>query len=150
MENASVIAVCASAVSGLPRPEIAQGELREDLGLVGNKHSVGGKREICLFDMETYESLRGEGMKVGPGSFGENLVLSGIPFQQVKPGDRIAVGDAAEIEVTMVRAPCANLTQIDARLPEGIVGRSGWMAQVVRGGTVKPGDPARWTSRQSE
>ena len=55
-----------------------------------------------------------------------------------------------EIEITMVRVPCSNLTLIDERLPNGILGRSGWMARVIRGGMVRPGDAARWTSRESD
>lgn len=147
MADASVIAVCVSGVSGLPRPIVTHGELREGLGFVGNKHSTGGKREVCLFDMETYETLRREGMTVGPGTFGENIVTNGVPFGQVKPGDRMVFADGSEIEITMVRVPCSNLTQVDERLPEGLVGRSGWMAFVVKGGTVRPGDAVVWNPR---
>ena len=147
MAKASVIAVCVSATRGIPRPIVTHGELREGVGFAGNRHSTGGKREVCLFDMETYEALRREGMKVGPGSFGENIVTNGVPFDQVKPGDRMVFADGSEIEITMVRVPCSNLTQIDERLPDTIVGRSGWMGQVVNGGTVRPGDAVVWNSR---
>lgn len=140
MAEGRIEAVCISMRSGLPRPQVSQGELREGLGFVGNKHSVGGNREVCLYDQETYDSLTAEGMQVQPGSFGENLVLSGIPFQDLSPGDRLQLGGEAVIEITMVRNPCANLKQIDSRLPEAIVGRSGWLARVVQGGVVRPGD----------
>jgi MOSC domain-containing protein YiiM len=122
----TVVAVCVSARRGMPRPQVAEGELREGVGFVGNRHSVGGRREVCLFDQETYDALTGEGMAVHPGSFGENLTLRGIPFAEIKPGDHLKVGESAVIEITMVRKPCASLTPIDARLPEAVVGRSGW------------------------
>jgi len=141
MGEARVVAVCVSAVSGLPRPQVAEGVLREGVGFVGNRHSVGGDREVCLFDQETYAALQAEGMNVGPGSFGENLTLSGVDFTRLSPGDRLKVGAEGVIEITMFRKPCANLTQIDSRLPSAIVGRSGWLARVVQGGVVRPGDP---------
>lgn len=141
MSSASVVAVCISARSGFPRPQVQEGVLRVGLGFVGNRHSVGGRREVCLYAMETYDALRAEGMAVGPGSFGENLTLTGLPFDTLKPGDQIQVGAEAVLEITMVRKPCSRLTQIDPRLPEAIVGRSGWLARVVTGGVVRPGDP---------
>jgi MOSC domain-containing protein YiiM len=58
----------------------------------------------------------------------------------LKKGDRLRVGEDAELEITMVRAPCKNLSQFDERFPEALIGRSGWMASVVRGGKVKAGD----------
>jgi MOSC domain-containing protein YiiM len=141
MSHGCVMAVCMSAERGLPRPRVEEGILREELGFVGNRHSVGGPRQVCLFDAETYEALRSEGMKVGPGSFGENLTLTGIPFADLRSGDRLKIGGEAVIEITMVRKPCSNLTQIDPRLPDAVAGRSGWMAKVVTGGYVRPGDP---------
>jgi MOSC domain-containing protein YiiM len=138
--NGFVSAVCISGVSGLPRPSVQVAELREGLGFVDNKHSVGGDREVCLFEEETYAALREEGSVVQAGCLGENLVLSGIPFANLKQGDRLRVGENAELEITIVRLPCKNLTQIDANFPEALIGRSGWMAKVVRGGNVKAGD----------
>jgi MOSC domain-containing protein YiiM len=101
---------------------------------------VGGDREVCLFEEETYAALRAEGSNVNAGCFGENLTISGIPFAELAPGARLRVGDEAELQITLVRAPCKNLTQFDERFPEALVGRSGWMAKVVRGGKVKTGD----------
>lgn len=149
MSEASVTAVCISASSGLPRPQVPEGTLREGLGFVGNRHSVGGDREVCLFDAETYAALRAEGMEVGPGSFGENLTLSGVDFAQLRPGDILKVGAESALEITMERKPCANLTQIDSRLPGAIVGRSGWLARVVQGGVVRPGDPVELVKKEA-
>src|SRR6059036_954550 len=103
--NGYVSAVCISGESGLPRPSVAEAELREDLGFVGNKHSVGGDREVCLFEEETYSALRSEGSDVKAGCFGENLTLTGIPFAELAVGARLRVGDEAELQITMVRAP---------------------------------------------
>lgn len=140
MSEGKVVAVCVSAGSGLPRPQVQEGLLRVGVGFVGNKHSVGGQREICLFDQETYDALRAEGIAIGPGSFGENLTLSGIAFDTLEAGDCLKLGAEAVIEITIPRKGCANLKQLDERLPDAIAGRSGWMASVVTGGGIRPGD----------
>ncbi len=148
--SATVTAVSISSRSGMPRPNVEQGELRVCFGFVGNKHSVGGNREVCLCDDETYEQLRAEGLSVGGGSFGENITTSGIDFSEVRPGDRLIFDGNAEIEITMVRKPCKALTPIDPRLPKIIVGRSGWLAKVITGGIVRSGMPVKHISSQTQ
>ncbi len=137
--SATVTAVSISSRSGMPRPNVNEGELRVDLGFVGNKHSVGGRREVCLCDEETYEHLRLEGLTVSGGSFGENITTLGIDFGSIQPGDHLIFDHVAEIEITMVRKPCKSLTSIDPRLPELIIGRSGWLGRVITAGPVRPG-----------
>ena len=57
------------------------------------------------------------------------------------PGDRLRVGDQCVIELADVRKPCRQLKKWDARFPNLILGRSGWLAKVVEDGEVKAGDP---------
>jgi MOSC domain-containing protein YiiM len=71
-------------------------------------------------------------------------------------GDRLKVGGGGGdfggcvIEITDVRVPCRNLKQWDADLPELIVGRSGWVARVIRAGVVRPGDPIELLARETD
>ncbi|MCC6727731.1 MAG: MOSC domain-containing protein [Chthonomonadales bacterium] len=147
MVRGSVAAVCLSEGSGFPRPKVAEGVLREDLGFVGNLHSVSGPREVCLFDAALYEALRAQGVDVGPGSVGENLTLTGITLADLGPGDRIRLGDQAVVEITVPRKACSRLAKVDERLPSALEGRAGWLARVVVGGTVRPGDEAELLAR---
>ena len=136
----TITAVCISEKQGIPRPKVEVGRLLINQGFVGNRLSRGGDRQVCLFDEETYETLRSEGANVDAGTFGENITTSGIEYSGVNAGDLLQLGDAAIIEITMARKPCSNLTQFDSRLPGLIVGRSGWMAKVIQSGNVKTGD----------
>ena len=139
-QTGTVSTICISNLKGIPRPRVMAGELQSNLGFVGNRLSKGGNRQICLFDEETYAALRSEGAKVESGSFGENITTTGLDYALLAPGDTLKVGDEAVIEITMVRQPCSNLTQLDSRLPALIVGRSGWLAKVINSGTVQTGD----------
>lgn len=106
------------------------------------KYHGGPDRAICIYSEELYAWLREEGIAVQNGAVGENFTTNGIDLQKLSPGDRIHVGgdDGCIVEITKVRVPCSNLKKWDADLPELIVGRSGWMARVVKEGTVRAGD----------
>ena len=99
----------------------------------------GPNRAICVYSEELYEGLRGDGVKVKNGDVGENFTTRGINLQHLKKGDRLAVGECV-IELTDIRVPCFQLKKWDVDLPELIVGRSGWVAKVVKEGMVRQGD----------
>jgi MOSC domain-containing protein YiiM len=109
------------------------------------KYHGGPDRAICLYSEELYAWLNEQGIAVGNGGVGENFTTRGIDLQKLGPGDQLEVGsgDGPIIEITKVRVPCRTLKKWDDDLPELIVGRSGWMAKVVREGVAKPGDAIR-------
>ena len=78
-------------------------------------------------------------MKVSNGDIGENFTTRGINLQHLKKGDRLKIGGCV-IEITDIRIPCFQLKKWDVDLPELIVGRSGWVAKVIKEGLVKQGD----------
>jgi MOSC domain-containing protein YiiM len=102
----------------------------------------GPNRAICIYSEELYAWLNEQGIKVGNGDIGENFTTRGINLQKLDRGDRLQIGgdDGCIIELTKVREPCYQLKKWDADLPELILGRSGWVAKVVKEGNVRPGD----------
>ncbi|QOV90273.1 MOSC domain-containing protein [Humisphaera borealis] len=109
------------------------------------KYHGGPDRALCIYSEELYAWLREEGIDVTNGAVGENLTTRGIDLQKLQPGSQLQIGgdDGCTIEITKVRIPCSQLKKWRGDLPELIVGRSGWMAKVVREGTVQAGDPIR-------
>ncbi|HEX8914110.1 MAG TPA: MOSC domain-containing protein [Humisphaera sp.] len=106
------------------------------------KYHGGPDRAICLYSEELYAWLNEQGVNISNGGVGENFTTRGIDLIKLSPGDRLHFGgdDGVTIEITKVRVPCSSLKKWDADLPELIVGRSGWVAKVVKEGGVKPGD----------
>lgn len=104
------------------------------------KYHGGPDRAVCLYSEELYAELRREGFNVRAGFVGENFTTAGLDLQALRKRDRLRVG-GCEIELTDVRVPCRSLAKWDVKLPKSIVGRSGWVAKVVREGFVRPGDP---------
>lgn len=92
-------------------------------------------REVSLFDARLLDMWLQMGYDVGPGMLGENLTVRGIPLDEMAPGDRLYCGSVV-LEVTENRIPCTTLPTIDHRLVKEMMGYSGLLARVVRGGTV--------------
>jgi MOSC domain-containing protein YiiM len=71
---------------------------------------------------------------------GEQLVLSGIPVDQLPPGTRLRLGGEAVVEVVQPRTGCDRLQCVQGCTPAQVTGRLGVMARVLAGGTIRVGD----------
>ncbi|MHC4262839.1 MAG: MOSC domain-containing protein [Planctomycetota bacterium] len=141
-----VVAVCLGD-GGVPKFPVESARV-ETLGLVGDRHRLrfhgGENRAVCLLAVEQVRALEADGVRSdGPGTFGENLLIEGLPPEDLRPGDRLKVGDEVLLEIWDVREPCKTLKPIDERFPTLMLGRSGWLARVIEGGEVRPGQQIR-------
>ena len=121
----------------LPRE---QGRLVANFGLEGDRHAGRPQRQVSILNAETVRELADRGMPVEPGILGENITVEGVPVMQLSDGARLRIGDA-EIEITGDRPACREMLEIHEDALKAMVGRAGKMARVIRGGTVRPGDP---------
>ena len=140
--SASIVAVCLGQ-GGIPNQPVESAQV-EPLGLVGDKHRSelhgGLDRAICLLSEEVYANLRADDVDChAPGTFGENILARGLDDARLRPGDQLSLGPEVIIEIYDVRAPCLTLKSVDRRFPDLMLGRSGWIARVIRTGTVEPG-----------
>ena len=127
---------------GMPKRPIAEGNVTCE-GVEGDwqkngKYHGGPNRAVCIYSEELYAWLREKGVDVGNGDIGENFTTRGIDLQKLLKGTRLRVGECV-VEITDVRVPCHQLKKWDADLPELTVGRSGWVAKVVKEGVVRAG-----------
>ena len=137
-----LLAVCLGP-GGIPKHEVGAADVSLD-GLAGDRQRAsdhGGRdRAVCLFSSEDYASLARDNVAAAaPGSYGENLTISGLPFAELRAGDRLRLGDDLELEIADIREPCATLKPVDRRFPDLLVGRSGFVCRVLHTGSVRPG-----------
>ncbi|HZE72593.1 MAG TPA: MOSC domain-containing protein [Pyrinomonadaceae bacterium] len=98
---------------GVPKLALREAEVTE-LGLVGDDHLFpdihgGPDRALCLFSLEHILKFQSEGHPIFPGSAGENITVSGLDWQQLAPGARLALGDQVLIEITRFTSPCNSM-----------------------------------------
>lgn len=140
--SGTVLAVC-TGTGGIPKSPVDEAQLGP-LGLEGDRHSIpehgGADRAVCLFAWEDYARLKAAGVSAdSPGTFGENILTQGLDYSKVRPGDHLHLSGGAVLEVFDVREPCATLQQLDPRFPDLLIGRSGFLCRVVKGGTLAKG-----------
>jgi MOSC domain-containing protein YiiM len=148
--SARLAAVCLGP-GGIPKARVDSASVHE-LGLDGDGHRYvehGGRdRAVCLLSRAEVHELELEGVvHGGPGAFGENLLVEGLDLRACRPGDCFRIGSEVVIELSDVRAPCHTLKALDARFPDLMLGRSGYMARVLRAGTIAPRDTLVPTTR---
>jgi MOSC domain-containing protein YiiM len=106
-------------------------------------------RQVHLIHTELHDELRGRGFLLSAGQMGENITTEGIDLLALPTGTRLRLGDAAVVEITGLRNPCAQLDQIQPGLMAAVLDRdaqgnlirkAGIMAVVVADGLVRPGD----------
>ncbi|HEY0015855.1 MAG TPA: MOSC domain-containing protein [Longimicrobium sp.] len=109
-------------------------------------------RQVHLIHAELHDELRAAGFHVSAGDMGENVTTRGIDLLALPAGARLRLGDAAVVEVTGLRNPCAQIDRFQPGLMAAVLGRdaegnlvrkAGIMAVVLTGGEVRPGDAIR-------
>jgi MOSC domain-containing protein YiiM len=135
---------------GVPKKPVLEARITKT-GLEGdrqrNRKVHGGPdRAICLFSLEIIERLQDEGHSIEPGSAGENLTLTGLEWNHMRPGAVLTIGPHVRLEIKSYTAPC----DLNAHwFREGDFScishkkHPGWSrvyAKVLGGGIVRPGD----------
>jgi MOSC domain-containing protein YiiM len=143
---ARLVSINANASREFRKLPQAEGHLIADFGLEGDRHAGRPLRQLSILNIETVTELRETGMPVEPGVLGENVTVEGVPVMQLEDGTRMRIGEA-EVEITGDRPACKELLGVHKDALRAMLGRTGKMARVVRGGTVRPGDPIELIGR---
>jgi MOSC domain-containing protein YiiM len=53
--------------------------------------------------------LQAEGHPIFPGAVGENITISGIDWNEVTPGQQLALGNEVLLEITSYTSPCNSI-----------------------------------------
>ncbi len=162
-----VTAVSRSAEHSLVKPGREEIRLLQGLGVEGDAHlgetvkhrsrvardpTAPNLRQVHLIHAELHDELRAAGFTVSAGQMGENITTRGVDLLALPTGTRLQLGEAAVVEVTGLRNPCAQLDRLQPGLMAAVLGRdeqgnlirkAGVMGIVLAGGEVRPGDPIR-------
>ena len=138
--SARLVSVNANSEKEFRKLPQAEGHLIADFGLEGDRHAGRELRQVSILNAETVDELASAGMPVEPGVLGENITVFGVPVMELPDGVRLRIGSEAELEITGDRPACRELLGVHKDALKALVGRTGKMARVLRGGVVRPGD----------
>jgi len=109
-------------------------------------------RQVHLIHSELHDELRAGGFDMAPGQMGENVTTRGVDLLGLPTGTKLHLGDAAVVEITGLRNPCAQLdglqqglmaATLDRDAEGNLIRKAGIMGIVLSGGEVRAGDPIR-------
>lgn len=105
-----------------------------------------------MIQQELIDELVSQGFDVAPGVMGENITTMGVDLLGLPTGTLLHVGEAAVLEATGLRNPCAQLDRYQRGLTAAVLSkddegnlirRAGVMSIVKRGGRITPNDLIR-------
>ena len=138
---AEILAVCISEKKGEQKHPVAQVELKENWGIVGDAHAGNWHRQVSLLGQESVDKLQAKLTKVTlkPGDFAENILTEGIDLKRLPVGTVLRVGET-RLQVTQIGKECHNDCEIRRLTGKCVVPTDGIFAIVLTGGTIRPGD----------
>jgi len=165
--DGTVVAVAFGPRHTFSKTVVDEVTLVEGLGVQGDAHSGAtvkhrsrvarnpsqpNLRQVHLLHGELLDELNASGFPIVPGALGENVTTSGINLLDLPAGTRLHLGEHAVVRITGLRNPCSQIEDFHEGLLAAVVGRdrdghvrrkTGVMAVVVVGGTVRTGDRVR-------
>lgn len=151
-DGGKVLAIAKREKKFAPMEELDQAEITTGEGLVGDsrgaaKNAAQGRRQIVVVAKESWSEARRALDAEVPWTFRRgNLLIEGLALAETA-GRRLAVGEV-ELEVSCEIDPCSRMDAQHQGLTEALRPdwRGGVGCKVLKGGTVRRGDTARWLS----
>ncbi|OOM48837.1 molybdopterin adenylyltransferase [Clostridium beijerinckii] len=134
-----VIAICTSSVRGIQKKNENNGYFTMDWGIEGDAHAGKWHRQVSLISAEQVRDFNEKGADIGPGAFGENLVVEGINFRSLPVGTLLRSGDVL-LEMTQIGKECHTHCAIYHKMGDCIMPREGVFARVLESGQISVGD----------
>lgn len=126
----------------------------EDDAVLDTRFHGGPDQAIYIYFQPDYDYwVEQLSTPLTPGTFGENLTISGCQSADMAIGDRLTIGNLV-LEITAPRKPCNTLA---ARMTDKFfvktftkAGRPGAYARVITQGTISAGDGVRHTQYEGD
>jgi cyclic pyranopterin phosphate synthase len=140
-----IVSLNVSERKGTTKRPVDEIQLVADLGVEGDAHAGGGKRQVSLLGIEDIETLSVSGIVAAPGDFAENITTRGVDLPSLPIGMRLSIGKAV-LEVSQIGKECHEGCAIRKKTGACVMPRRGIFACVVVGGKVRRGDSCYYGS----
>ena len=105
-------------------------------GIEGDANAGGvGPRQVLLVALETLQAF-----KLQPGDLRENVVVAGLPLDDLPSGSVLQLGDSATVRLTYHCEVCKYIGTLGVKPIQLLENQRGFLAVVLKGGVVCEGD----------
>ena len=140
---AKVVSINISDKKGVVKTPVDERVFIKDHGIKGDAHGGKWHRQVSLLAQESIDyAIKKDGLDLSPGMFAENLTTEGITLYELPIGTKIQIGETVQ-EVTQIGKECHSKCEIFYKTGDCVMPREGIFTAVIKGGTVKVGDPIK-------
>ena len=136
-----VVSVNISEKKGTRKVSRPEAVLKTNWGIEGDSHADGSHRQLSLLGIEDIDYMRSMGADVKPGDFAENITTEGVELSTYPIGTHFRIGEDILLELTQIGKECHSGCEIRRLVGTCIMPKKGVFCRILKGGTVKPGDP---------
>jgi MOSC domain-containing protein YiiM len=136
-----IVSISVSKKKGTRKVPVDSVQIIEDHGIAGDAHAGPWHRQVSFLASESIGESRCRGLDVTFGDFAENIATEGIDWKTVPIGARLKLGDSVIVEITQIGKECHKKCAIYYLAGDCIMPREGVFARVLKGGTIRSGDP---------
>lgn len=138
---AKVVSINVSDKKGVVKTPVDQGVFIKDHGIERDAHGGKWHRQVSLLAQESIDyAMEKDGVDLKPGMFAENITTEGVILHKLPVGTKMKIGETLQ-EVTQIGKECHSKCQIFYQTGDCVMPREGIFTAVLKGGTVKIGDP---------
>ena len=157
MSEGRVEAIYVGRVESGPLAEVPEVAAVAGHGLEGDRNyrenpppGEEAGRDLTLIEAEAVEALAAEhGIELGPGESRRQIQTRGIRLNPLV-GKRFMVGEVECVGIELCE-PCNHLQKLtQPGVIRGLAHRGGLRADILSGGTIRPGDPVREVTDRAE
>ena len=139
-----VESLCIGREKGRPKTPVESAVFVAQHGIQSDAHAGPWHRQVSLLAAEDIDSFRQRtGVRVNPGDFAENVILSGLSLSSLGLGSRVRLGDQVVLSVTQIGKTCHAPCRIGQATGDCILPRVGLFARVLEGSQVHAGQSAQ-------
>ena len=136
-----IVSIAISRKKGTTKTCIPEAQLIENHGIKEDAHAGDWHRQLSFLASESIDSASSEDFPLNFGDFAENVATTGIDWKSQPIGRQFKLGDDAVVEVTQIGKECHKKCAIFYRTGDCIMPKEGVFAKILKGGTIKVGDP---------
>ncbi len=133
-------AISISKRKGIPKSNISSANLIYEHGIENDVHAGKWHRQVSLLAVESIDKMRVKLPNLRAGAFAENITTEGINLAELTVGDKIKIGESAELEITQLGKVCHDKCAIFFKVGNCVMPTEGIFARVIKTGSIKIND----------
>lgn len=141
-----IVSIAISKKKGTTKTCIPEAQLIENHGIKEDAHAGDWHRQLSFLASESIENASSTDFPLNFGDFAENVATKGIDWKNQPIGRQFKLGSDAIVEVTQIGKECHKKCAIYYRTGDCIMPKEGVFARILKGGSIKVGDPIQQIS----